>query len=435
MPDRSTSSAATATAPASATASASASAALSAGLSGLPRGWPGEHALWGLALDRLARRLRRGRLAVVGADGRERVYDGAEPGPRAQIRLTTPVAARRLLLGGAVGFGEAFVDGLWETPDLDAVLHLALANDDRVSIARTGSMLARLSRARRHRRNANTKDGSRRNIAYHYDLGNDFYRAWLDRSMTYSSALWQHPDQSLEQAQASKYRRLCDALALKPGHHVLEIGCGWGGFAEVAARDYGCRVTGITLSREQLAHARTRIQAAGLADRVEFRFQDYRDTPGRFDAVASIEMFEAVGEAHWPVFFDTVRERLKPGGRAGLQVITIDADRFDDYRASADFIQTHVFPGGMLPTGDHLTGGLSRAGLAVHDPLSFGSDYARTLDLWREAFCAAWPAIVAAQPGFDERFRRLWLYYLAYCKVGFEHRSIDVVQISADRPA
>ena len=427
MPQNSSASAATAT--------ASPSAALGAGLARPPRGWPGEHALWRAALDRLARRLRRGRLTLVGSDGRDRTYDGAEPGPEAVVRLTTPVAARKLLFGGAVGFAEAYVDGLWETPDLDAVLRLALANDDRISIARTGSVMARLKRARRHRRNANTKAGSRRNISYHYDLGNEFYGAWLDPSMTYSSALWEHPDQSLEQAQTAKYRRLCDSLALKPGDHVLEIGCGWGGFAEVAARDYGCRVTGITLSREQLAYARRRIQAAGLADRVEFRFQDYREATDQFDAIASIEMFEAVGEDHWPIFFETLKERLKPGGRAGLQVITIEAERFEDYRASADFIQTHVFPGGMLPTEAHLTDGFRRAGLSAQEPLSFGRDYARTLDLWRADFIAAWPTIVAAQPGFDARFRRLWLYYLAYCKVGFEHGSIDVVQMRADRPA
>ncbi|MBB4285262.1 SAM-dependent methyltransferase [Roseospira goensis] len=401
----------------------------------LPRVFPGEDALWLMVLDRVLRRLQRGRLTLVRPDGRTRVYAGRDPGPEATLCLRSTVAARRLMVNGAVGFAEAFMDGLWDAPDIEAVLRLALANNERISIAKTGSALARRLRNRRHRRNANTKAGSRRNIAYHYDLGNAFYRAWLDPSMTYSSALWETPAQSLADAQAAKYRRLCRSLDLRPGQHVLEIGCGWGGFAEIAAREFGCRVTGITLSREQLSYARARMAAAGLADRVEIRFQDYRDVTGQFDAIASIEMFEAVGEDHWPVFYRTVHDRLKPGGRAALQVITIEGSRFEDYRSGADFIQTYVFPGGMLPTVDHLRDGLSGAGLAVGGAHAFGADYARTLDLWRDAFLRAWPELVGAGGGFDERFRRLWLYYLTYCKVGFEHGSIDVVQVRADRPA
>ncbi|MQX36915.1 class I SAM-dependent methyltransferase [Roseospira navarrensis] len=417
-------------------ASASATAATaSLSLPRLPRVLPGEGALWLFALDRLGRRLRRGRLTLIRPDGRRRVYGGREPGPDATVLMRSPVTARRLLLGGAVGFGQSFVDGLWDTPDLESVLKLALVNNDHLSIARLGSKGGRLVHALRHRRNANTRAGSRRNIAYHYDLGNTFYGAWLDPSMTYSAALWARPDDSLTEAQANKYRRMCRDLDLKPGQHVLEIGCGWGGFAEVAAGEFGARVTGITLSREQLAYARARMQKAGLADRVAFEFIDYRDVQGRFDAIASIEMFEAVGEAHWPVYFDTLRERLKPGGRAALQVITIDESRFEDYRRGADFIQTYVFPGGMLPTKTHLRAGLTDAGLTVADERAFGPDYGRTLGLWRGAFEAAWPDILASDTGFDERFRRLWLYYLGYCKAGFEHGSIDVVQVRADRPA
>jgi cyclopropane-fatty-acyl-phospholipid synthase len=416
-----------------ATSAAAATTALP--LPRFPRVLPGEGAAWLFAVDRLARRLKRGRLTLIRPDGRQRLYEGAEPGPEATVLMRSPVTARRLLLSGAVGFGEAFVDGLWDTPDLESVLKLALANDDQLSIARIGSGLGRLANTLRHRRNANTRAGSRRNIAAHYDIGNEFYSRWLDGTMTYSAALWARTDDTLDAAQANKYRRMCQDLDLKPGQQVLEIGCGWGGFAEVAAREFGARVTGITLSREQLAFARARVARAGLSDRVAFEFIDYRDVQGQFDAIASIEMFEAVGEAHWPVYFDTLRQRLKPGGRAALQVITIEESRFEDYRANADFIQTHVFPGGMLPTKAHLRTGLSDAGLTVADERAFGLDYARTLGLWREAFEAAWPDILAADTGFDERFRRLWLYYLGYCKAGFEHGSIDVVQIRADRPA
>jgi len=416
--------------------SASAAAAPAAlPLPRFPRVLPGEGAAWLFTVDRLARRLRRGRLTLMRPDGRQGLYEGARPGPEATVLMRSPVAARKLLLRGAVGFGEAFVDGLWDTPDLDAVLKLALANDDGISIARTGSSLGRLLNTLRHHRNANTRTGSQRNIAYHYDLGNAFYGAWLDPSMTYSAALWARPDDSLDEAQANKYRLMCRDLDLRPGQHVLEIGCGWGGFAEIAAREFGARVTGITLSREQLAFAQARIAKAGLADQVSFAFIDYRDVEGQYDAIASIEMFEAVGEANWPVYFETLRARLKPGGRAALQVITIEDWRFEDYRSNADFIQTHVFPGGMLPTKDHLRKGLNGAGLTVANERAFGLDYARTLGLWREAFEAAWPDILATDTGFDERFRRLWLYYLGYCKVGFEHGSIDVVHIRADRPA
>jgi cyclopropane-fatty-acyl-phospholipid synthase len=397
---------------------------------------PGEGALWTLALDRLCARLARGRLTLIRPDGRARVHAGAEPGPEATVLLRSPLAARRLLLGGALGFGEAYVAGLWDTPDLDAVLRLVLVNEDRIGIAEPGSALARLVQLWRHRRNANTRAGSRRNIAYHYDLGNAFYGAWLDPSMTYSSALWgDTPDQTLEQAQAAKYRALCQALDLQPGQHVLEIGCGWGGFAEIAAGEFGCRVTGLTLSREQLAYAQNRMAAAGLSERVEVRLQDYRDATGIFDAVASIEMVEAVGEAHWPLFFETLRDRVRPGGRVALQAIVIEPWRFPEYRVTPDFIQTHVFPGGMLPTVPHLRDGLAKAGLTVTDTRGFGADYARTLDLWRAAFTAAWSDILALDAGFDEPFRRLWLYYLAYCKAGFAHGSIDVIHMTAERPA
>jgi cyclopropane-fatty-acyl-phospholipid synthase len=287
----------------------------------------------------------------------------------------------------------------------------------------------------RHRLRPNSRRGSRHNIAAHYDISNAFYGCWLDGAMTYSSALFRDGGETLEAAQLAKYHNLAHLLGLKPGQHVLEIGCGWGAFAIIAAKDYGCRVTAVTLSREQQAFAVQRVRAEGLESRVEVRLQDYRDVDGVFDRIASIEMFEAVGEAFWPAYWGVVRQRLKPGGVAALQVITIADDRFARYRRGADFIQCHVFPGGMLPSPSALRAEIAAAGLTLTDEERFGASYARTLEIWRQRFEAAWPEIRAH--GFDERFRRLWLYYLAYCEAGFRTAAIDVAQyrITAPPPA
>jgi cyclopropane-fatty-acyl-phospholipid synthase len=283
----------------------------------------------------------------------------------------------------------------------------------------------------RHLARRNTRRGSRRNIAFHYDLGNDFYALWLDPGMTYSSAVFDAAGQSLQDAQDAKYRRLAESLDLKPGHHVLEIGCGWGGFAMTAARDYGCRVTAITLSGEQRRYAEERVRRAGLSDRIEVRLQDYRDVTGRFDRIASIEMFEAVGEERWPIFFNTVRERLKPGGVAGLQVITIEDGRYEAYQRSADFIQRYIFPGGMLPSPSALAAAIDRAGLTLNNVFAFGPSYAETLAAWQGRFQRAWPQI--RQLGFDGRFKRLWEFYLAYCEAGFRAGAIDVAHYRIER--
>ena len=277
----------------------------------------------------------------------------------------------------------------------------------------------------------NSKQGSRRNILAHYDLGNSFYKRWLDPTMTYSSARFEADHLTLEEAQWAKYASLAKGLALEPDHHVLEIGCGWGGFAEFAAGEVGAKVTAITISDQQHAFAAKRIQAAGLNEKVEIRLQDYRDVDTRFDRVASIEMFEAVGERYWPVYFDKLAHALKPGGVAGLQIITIADRYFDAYRRGADFIQRHVFPGGMLPSPAALDGQLMQAGLQKLGQSSFGLDYAKTLNVWNERFQAAWPDILPL--GFDQRFKRLWEYYLAYCEAGFRVRWTDVSQLAVSR--
>jgi cyclopropane-fatty-acyl-phospholipid synthase len=336
-----------------------------------------------------------------------------------------------LLLGGPIGFAEAYLDGDWETADLTALLGLALANEAplRGSVRGTGAI--RLANRLHHLFRLNTRSGSRRNIAAHYDLGNDFYRLWLDPEMSYSAGLFATGTESLEAAQEAKYRLLLRLLEPTPGQSLLEIGCGWGAFARMAAREHGCRVRALTLSSAQAAIARARVEAEGLDDRVAIRLQDYRDADGVYDRIASVEMFEAVGEAYWPLFFEKLWERLRPGGIAALQIITIDAARFDTYRRGADFIQRHVFPGGMLPSLPALERQIAAAGLRLTERVAFGGSYARTLALWRERFLAAWPAI--ARLGFDERFRRLWQYYLSYCEAGFRAGSIDVAQYRIEK--
>lgn len=379
-------------------------------------------------LIRAKDRFKTGTITVVLPNGHKMTIRGEEPGPKAELHLHRRRFFRRVLMGGHLAFAEAYIDGDWDSPDLAALVSYFAQNEAALSI--DGHWWARALSRVVHRFRANNKRGSRRNIAFHYDLGNNFYKEWLDPSMTYSSAVYATGAETLEQAQTEKYARMAAKIALKPGDHVLEVGCGWGGFAELAARQ-GAFVTALTLSKEQKAYAEARLAAAGLADRVEVRLQDYRDVTGSFDGVVSIEMIEAVGEAYWPVYFETIQRVLKPGGRAAIQAITIEASRFEPYRRSPDFIQRYIFPGGMLPTIERLQQETARAGLAWEALEAYGRDYARTLRLWRERFEATWDRI--APLGFDERFRRTWRYYLAYCEGGFDAGSIDVVQIGLQR--
>jgi len=323
------------------------------------------------------------------------------------------------------------MDGDWDTSDLAALLCLAAYNGEQLGDAHTAGPLLTLVRRFWHRFNDNTRRGSRRNIAQHYDLGNAFYERWLDGSMTYSSAVFEAGIHDLKSAQEMKYRKLAEKLALGPDQRVLEIGCGWGGFAEIAAKEFGARVTAITVSREQLAFVGARIQKAGLGERVEARLVDYRDVEERFDKVASIEMFEAVGERHWPTYFAKIRECLEPGGRAALQIITIGDKWFDSYRRGVDFIQRFIFPGGMLPSMTALKQQIERSGLALDRTEFYGTHYARTLAEWNQRFQAAWHDLEPM--GFDRRFKRMWEFYLAYCEAGFRAGSLDVVQAAIVR--
>lgn len=376
--------------------------------------------------------LRYGRLTIELPSGRRLAFDGDAAGPDAVIRIRNGRMASRIMASGDIGFAEGYMEGDWDTPDLASVLMLGGMNRDPLANALTSSRLVALFNRIRHARYANTKRGSRRNIAAHYDLGNAFYRRWLDETMSYSSALFDRPYEDLAVAQRRKYLRLARAVDLRPGDRVLEIGCGWGGFAEIAAGELGAEVVGLTLSAEQARYARERMRRAGLADRVEIRLQDYRDITGEFDKVVSIEMFEAVGEKNWATYFRTVDRSLKPGGKVGLQVITLDDGRFDTYRRKPDFIQLYVFPGGFLPSTTALGKAAAGAGLALREGFYFGKSYAETLRRWDAAFRGNWKEI--GQSGFDERFYRLWHYYLCYCEVGFELGRIDVGQFVVERP-
>jgi cyclopropane-fatty-acyl-phospholipid synthase len=379
-----------------------------------------------------ASRLRRGTLDVTLLDGRVMRFGGAEPGPAAAMTLHSYGFASKLINNGDIGIAEAYLRGDWDTPDLTQFLYLFCVNHELIQSMLADKPLVRFVQTVRHWFNRNTRRQARRNIYAHYDIGNAFYSAWLDPSMTYSSALYEDDTPDLTAAQNNKYRRLAEAIDLRPGQKVLEIGCGWGGFAEFAAKTFNAKVVGLTISKEQRDFAQKRIQAAGLNDQVEIKLQDYRDERDRYDRIASIEMIEAVGEEFWPKYFSQVRDRLLPGGLAGIQAITIQDSMFQSYRREVDFIQRYVFPGGMLPSPQVLKAFGERFGVPVIRERIFGQDYAKTLATWRNNFRAAWPNLKPL--GFDERFRRLWEYYLAYCEAGFLSGNIDVRQVVFAKP-
>ena len=369
-----------------------------------------------------------GRLAFVLPSGRTLQIEGKKSGPDARLIVRDFRFVSRVLAAGDIGFGEGFMAGEWDTPDLSALLEAFTANLDRLTRLMDGNFFVRGVNSLLHSLNRNNKRGSRRNILAHYDLGNAFYSRWLDPSMTYSSARYERPGQSLSEAQRNKYASLARQIGLGPDNHVLEIGCGWGGFAEFAAGEVGAKVTGITISPSQFEFARKRLFEQGLADKADIRLVDYRDVEGRFDRVASIEMFEAVGEEYWPLYFQKIHEVLSPGGRAGLQIITIRDELFEGYRSRADFIQKYIFPGGMLPSETRLRQETDRAGLEWSDIIRFGQNYADTLAEWASRFEGAWDDIKGL--GFDEKFRRLWRFYLSYCEAGFRTERTNVVQLS-----
>ena len=377
--------------------------------------------------------MKKGRLDMVLPDGRRFRAEGPAPGFVAELHIHDEDLFARLIREGDLGFCDAYLDGGWSTPDLQAFMDLIHDDAEHMYDGFPGQKIIRAVERLRFWLQRNTKAQAKKNISYHYDLGNDFYGLWLDDTMTYSSAKFETGQESLERAQIQKYASMVDQMGAKPGDHVLEIGCGWGGFAEYAAKERGLKVTGLTISKEQLKYAQERIEKAGLSGQVELKLQDYRDETGTYDGIASIEMFEAVGEKYWPIYFQTVRDRLKPGASGTFQIITVQDRRWEIYRRGVDFIQKYIFPGGMLPAPKVLKAEIERAGLQVSHSIEFGESYSQTLRRWHETFNDRWDEVRAL--GFDDRFRRMWNFYLTSCASTFSSGNCDVTQITVTRPA
>jgi len=393
------------------------------------------------ALDRLFRAAvlralegwRVGRLELELPDGTTRGFGPEAAEDRVRVRVHRERLFRRFALQGDLGAGEAYVDGDWSADDLPLMARLSLLNQEALVLETPLTRLLNLGETLRQRLRANTRSGSRRNIRDHYDLSNELFALFLDETMTYSSAVFEREGQPLAEAQRNKYRMLAEKACLGPGQHVLEIGCGWGGFAIEAVRRYGCRVTGITLSERQLELGRRRVAEAGLGDRIELRLQDYREVPGRFDRIVSIEMFEALGREHWPVFFRRCDELLAPDGVMSLQAIALPDHRFETYARHGDWIQKRIFPGSLLASVHHVTGAMSRSSrLIVNHLEDVGLHYAETLRRWRAAFRGRLDEVRAL--GFDERFVRTWDYYLSVCEASFATRSLQNLQLVLTRP-
>ena len=386
------------------------------------------------AMFRLLKQLQVGTLDVQLPDGSQ-AHFGIGAGPRAALRLHDWSVCSAALRSGDIGFAEAYISGSWTSPDLAALLKLFIANRAVVEAAIYGTWWGSLAYRVKHLLHRNSRKGSRKNIHAHYDIGNPFYRLWLDETMNYSSALFEGDfTKPTAEAQAAKVRRAVRECALQPGQRLLEIGCGWGALAECAAAEFGAHVTGVTLSTEQLDFARERMARHGLAERTDLRLQDYRDISDEpFDAIASIEMFEAVGREYWDSFFTTLKNRLKPGGRACIQTITIRDDLFERYVRSTDFIQQYIFPGGLLPSPHAFRAEAAKAGMEVVNECAFGPDYAETLRRWRAEFLKADPQV--RKLGFDQRFMHIWEFYLAYCEAAFDTGNTNVMQFTLRRPA
>ena len=384
------------------------------------------------AVFNVLQKMARGRIEVVLPDGRRFVAQGAEKGYEAVLEVHNVDLFARTIREGDLGFCEAYMDGWWSTPDL--MMFMDLVNDDPGEMYDEfpGQFLVRAYERMRFWMQRNSKSQARKNISYHYDLGNEFYGLWLDETMTYSSAKFDDGAHSLEAAQTAKYKSMVDQMGVQAGDHVLEIGCGWAGFAEYAAKERGIKVTGLTISQEQHDFAVARMERLGLSDMVDIKMQDYRDETGEYDGIASIEMFEAVGEEYWPVYFETVRNRLKPGKNATLQIITVAHRRWEVYKRGVDFIQKYIFPGGMLPSPVILREQVEKAGLNVSHSIEFGESYSQTLRQWHDVFNAKWDQVAAM--GFDDRFRRMWNFYLTSCAGTFHAGNCDVTQITITRP-
>lgn len=376
--------------------------------------------------------LKIGSMDVTLPNGAQRRLEGTQPGPHGVWNIKSNRVIHHLLASGEVGIGDSYLEDCWDSPDLTRLLHVMYLNEPHYRGPFEMNWLGRLYGYWQHRRRANTKRTAKKNIEHHYDLGNEFYKMWLDDTMAYSSGMYIQPNETLMDAQINKFRLMFERLDLKPEHTLLEIGSGWGGFAIYAAKHAGCRVHSITLSNEQLAEARLRAEKAGVADRVTFEIRDYRDVTETYDRVVSIEMYEAVGEEYWPGYFAAISKALKPGGRAAIQGITISEAMFPNYRTKRDFIQKYIFPGGMLCPPSLFEQLAAKAGLRADDAKFYARDYADTLAAWHRNVLGVREKIVRQ---FDERFLRMWRYYLSYCECGFLSGSIDLMQITLHKPA
>ena len=386
---------------------------------------PGKKKLWLKMFPKYFSDIKGGQLTLILPDGDVAKFGQGKAGSlQALIKLNSYRPLSILFAKGDLAFAESYLKGEWESPDLTALFEFGLVMETKLKISSSNSLVLKIINRLLHVLNRNSKNGSRRNIAFHYDLGNNFYKHWLDKTMTYSSALFNSPTESLEQAQLNKYSAIEELLDATKKDRILEIGCGWGGFSEYIVKSKGSRIEGLTLSKQQLEFANSRYKNLGIAEHASASYTDYRDSKGQYDKIVSIEMFEAVGEDNWDIYFKTIHDRLVPSGTAVLQIITIDNERFHSYRKNTDFIQRYNFPGGMLPSLEALQRAISRNNLKIQYTNFFGTSYARTCAMWNERFQTAWPEI--ENLGYSKRFKRMWEYYLSYCEAGFKAGSINV---------
>ena len=369
-----------------------------------------------------------GSISIEWPNGITNKIDADNYGPHAHLKIADNNVIKEIIHGGSVKFAELYMDKRISSKNLTSLMHYCALNNDQAEETFKISFLKYLHNKFLHFKNRNTKIQAKKNISYHYDLGNQFYRYWLDKSMTYSSAIFSNQYDKLELAQKNKYKKLAELSNIKNGDTILEIGCGWGGFSEFLANNYNCKITAITISKEQFNFAKKRIEEANLSKKVTVLFCDYRNIEGKFDKIVSIEMFEAVGKDYWNVFFDKIKSILKPNGNIGLQLITIDDKIYNVYEKNPDFIQKYIFPGGMLPSFKILENILSNNSLYIESVNSYANDYAKTLSLWKQEFNKNWKNI--EKLGFDETFNLMWNYYLSYCEGGFLSKNIDLKQIN-----
>ena len=369
-----------------------------------------------------------GSLQIEWPDGKSQKIDAIHKGPNAKLKIVDSNVVREIIQGGSIKFAELYISKRIITNNLTNLMHYCALNNDQAEETFKITIFRYLYNKYLHFKNKNTKIQAKKNISHHYDLGNQFYKYWLDKSMTYSSAIFNGKNDNLELAQNNKYQKLADLSSIKKGDNILEIGCGWGGFSEFLAKNYDCQITALTISREQFKFTTERMGKANLTSKVKVVFCDYRNIKGQFDKVLSIEMFEAVGREYWKTFFEKIKTILKPNGNVGLQLITIDDKIYNVYKNNPDFIQKYIFPGGMLPSVEVLKNIIENTSFRINSINSYSNDYAKTLNMWNKEFNRNWTKI--EKLGFDERFKLLWNYYLSYCEGGFLSKNIDLKQIN-----